>query len=87
MLRLTAPSAPLPDFSGFHPSFAGGHGLPTPEGDVRRAFYLAYNDTYCEYLMPEEVDQRPLGTGLGLSIRHVTGTARIPCVVSRCGRG
>ncbi len=58
VLRLTAPSAPLPDFSGFHPSFAGGHGLPTPEGDVRRAFYLSYNDTYCEYLMPEEVEQR-----------------------------
>ena len=29
VLRLTAPSAPLPDFSGFHPSFADGHGLPT----------------------------------------------------------
>jgi arginine decarboxylase len=57
VLRLTAPSAPLPDFSGFHPSFTG-HGLPTPEGDVRRAFYLSYNDTYCEYLMPEEVEQR-----------------------------
>jgi len=58
VLRLTAPSAPLPDFSGFHPSFTGGHGLPTPEGDVRRAFYLSYNDTYCEYLMPDEVEQR-----------------------------
>ena len=58
VLRLTAPSAPLPDFSGFHPSFQDGHGLPTPEGDVRRAFYLSYNDTYCEYLMPEEVEQR-----------------------------
>ena len=45
VLRLTAPSAPLPDFSGFHPSFTGGHGLPTPEGDVRRAFYLSYNDS------------------------------------------
>jgi arginine decarboxylase len=31
---------------------------PTPEGDVRRAFYLSYNDAYCEYLMPEEVEQR-----------------------------
>jgi arginine decarboxylase len=58
VLRLTAPSAPLPDFSGFHPSFTDGHGLPTPEGDVRRAFYLSYNDSYCEYLMPEEVEQR-----------------------------
>jgi arginine decarboxylase len=58
VLRLTAPSAPLPDFSGFHPSFAGGDGLPTtPEGDVRRAFYLSYIDDYCEYLTQEEVEQ------------------------------
>jgi arginine decarboxylase len=58
VLRLTAPSAPLPDFSGFHPSFTDGYGLPSPEGDVRRAFYLAYNDSYCEYLTPDEVEQR-----------------------------
>jgi hypothetical protein len=25
------------------------------ERDVRRAFYLAYNDNYCEYLMPDEI--------------------------------
>ena len=58
VLRLTAPSAPLPDFSGFHPSFTDGHRMRTPEGDVRRAFYLAYNDSYCEYLTPDEVEQR-----------------------------
>ncbi len=58
VLRLTAPSAPLPNFSGFHPSFTDGHGALTPEGDVRRAFYLSYNDSYCEYLTPEEVEQR-----------------------------
>ena len=49
VLRLTAPSAPLPDFSGFHASFADTSGDPTPEtpeGDVRRAFYLSYNDRY-----------------------------------------
>jgi arginine decarboxylase len=58
VLQLTAPSAPLPDFSGFHPSFTDGQGLPTREGDVRRAFYLSYNDRYCEYLGPDEVQQR-----------------------------
>ena len=58
VLRLTAPSAPLPDFSGFHPSFTDGQGLSTREGDVRRAFYLSYNDSYCEYLSPDEVEQR-----------------------------
>jgi arginine decarboxylase len=55
--RLTAPCAPLPDFSGFHPSFRDGR-ESTPEGDTRRAFYLAYNEAYCEYLTPEEVEQR-----------------------------
>src|SRR5208282_2545610 len=47
VLRLTAPSAPLPDFSGFHPSFTDASVPSTPEGDVRRAFYLSYNDSYC----------------------------------------
>jgi arginine decarboxylase len=60
--RLTAPSAPLPDFSGFHPSFTDGSSADgqesTPEGDVRRAFYLAYDDSNCEYLMPDEVQRR-----------------------------
>jgi arginine decarboxylase len=58
VLRLTAPSAPLPDFSGFHPSFQDANGQPTPEGDIRRAFYLSYDDSYCEYLTPEEAEQR-----------------------------
>ena len=62
VLRLPAPSAPLPDFSGFHPAFADGLGCDTPEGDVRKAFYLAYNDSFCEYLMPDEVEQR-VGSG------------------------
>ena len=72
VLRLTAPSAPLPDFSGFHPSFADGHGLPTPEGDVRRAFYLSYNDSYCEYLTPEEVEQRVEDGDQVVSTNYVT---------------
>jgi arginine decarboxylase len=72
VLRLTAPSAPLPDFSGFHPSFQDGHGLPTPEGDVRRAFYLSYNDSYCEYLRPEEVEQRVENGDQVVSTTYVT---------------
>ena len=70
--RLTAPSAPLPDFSGFHPSFTDGHGVPTPEGDVRRAFYLSYNDSYCEYLTPEEVEQRVENGDQVVSTTYVT---------------
>ena len=72
VLRLTAPSAPLPDFSGFHPSFQDGPGQPTPEGDVRRAFYLSYNDSYCEYLKPEEVEQRVENGEKVVSTTYVT---------------
>jgi arginine decarboxylase len=72
VLQLTAPSAPLPDFSGFHPSFTDGQGLPTREGDVRRAFYLSYNDSYCEYLMPDEVEQRVEGGEQVVSTTYVT---------------
>jgi arginine decarboxylase len=70
--RLTAPSAPLPDFSGFHPSFTDGQGMPTPDGDVRRAFYLSYNDSYCEYLMPDEVEQRMENGDQVVSTTYVT---------------
>jgi arginine decarboxylase len=72
VLRLTAPSAPLPDFSGFHPSFTDGRGLPTREGDVRRAFYLSYNDCYCEYLEPDEVEQRVEAGEQVVSTTYVT---------------
>ena len=72
VLRLTAPSAPLPDFSGFHPSFQDGPGQPTPEGDVRRAFYLSYNDSYCEYLTPDEVEQRVANGDQVVSTTYVT---------------
>ncbi len=72
VLRLTAPSAPLPDFSGFHPSFQDGHGRPTPEGDVRRAFYLSYRDGYCEYLTQSEVEQRVENGDQVVSTNYVT---------------
>src|SRR5580700_3731657 len=72
VLRLTSPSAPLPDFSGFHPSFTDGRGLPSQEGDVRRAFYLSYNDSYCEYLMPDEVEQRVEAGDQIVSTTYVT---------------
>ena len=64
VLKQTAPSAPLPDFSGFHPAFldrgaAGPNGgPPTPEGDVRRAFFVSYDDARCEYLLADDVGQR-----------------------------
>ncbi|WP_036436452.1 aminotransferase class I/II-fold pyridoxal phosphate-dependent enzyme [Mycobacterium sp. URHB0044] len=57
--QLTTNTASQPDFSGFHPVFRDLTGeQPTPEGDVRRAFYLSYDDTNCEYLTGEEIDDK-----------------------------
>ena len=57
--RLTTNTAPLPDFSGFHPVFRDHSGsIETPEGDVRRAFYLSYDDTNCEYLSSAEIEDK-----------------------------
>src|SRR6185436_17687377 len=61
VLRLTNPAAPLPDFSSFHEAFRAptdGEVPATPEGDVRRAFFLAYDDSLCEYLMPEQIREK-----------------------------
>lgn len=38
---------PLPDFSTFHAAFRGAD---TPEGDIRSAFFLAYDEDNCDYL-------------------------------------
>lgn len=57
--RLTGLSLPLPDFSGFHPAFLDHTGdEATPEGDVRRAFYLSYDDANWEYLACEQIGER-----------------------------
>ncbi len=57
--RLTKSSVALPDFGVFHRAFLDHSGSePTPEGDVRRAFYLSYDDTNCEYLTGEQIDER-----------------------------
>ena len=54
--RLTASSTSQPDFSGFHEVFRDHAGAePMPEGDVRRAFYLSYNDANCAYLTNDEI--------------------------------
>jgi arginine/lysine/ornithine decarboxylase len=57
--RLTASSTSQPDFSGFHEVFRDHSGAEaTPEGDVRRAFYLSYNDANCEYLSSDEIFEK-----------------------------
>jgi arginine decarboxylase len=56
--RQTSTTAPLPNFGGFHPAFLEQSTPPTPEGDVRKAFFLSYDDSRCEYLQTREVEQR-----------------------------
>ena len=58
VMHLTNPTAPLPDFSGFHPAFLSQSEPPTPEGDVRKAFFLSYDHTMCEYLPADEVEEK-----------------------------
>jgi arginine decarboxylase len=41
---------PLPDFSRFHDVFRDNPTSGTPEGDIRRAYFLAYDDAACDYL-------------------------------------
>ena len=39
---------------------------------MRRAFYLAYNDSHCEYLTPDEVEQRVESGEQVVSTTYVT---------------
>jgi arginine decarboxylase len=58
VMHLTNPMAPLPHFSGFHPAFLSQSDPPTPEGDVRRAFFLSYDHTMCEYLPADDIEEK-----------------------------
>jgi arginine decarboxylase len=65
VVRLTSAVPAMPDFSGFHPVFLDGPVFPdgdeveqTPEGDVRNAFYLSYDDTNCEYLTGDQIEEK-----------------------------
>ncbi|MBJ7337888.1 aminotransferase class I/II-fold pyridoxal phosphate-dependent enzyme [Mycolicibacterium sp.] len=71
--RLTTTSASMPNFSGFHEVFRDFAGAePTPEGDVRRAFYLSYDDANCEYLDTDEIFERLDSGGEVVSATFVT---------------
>ena len=58
VMHLTNPVAPLPHFSGFHSAFLSQSDPPTPEGDVRRAFFLSYDHTMCEYLPADDIEEK-----------------------------
>ncbi|MFD1344131.1 aminotransferase class I/II-fold pyridoxal phosphate-dependent enzyme [Litorisediminicola beolgyonensis] len=52
---------PLPDFSRFHDAFRFDPG--TPEGDIRSAFFLAYDEDACDYLEIGDALQKRLEGG------------------------
>jgi arginine decarboxylase len=54
---------PLPDFSRFHPAFMQQEHSTTPEGDMRTAFYLAYDDHACEYVPLDEALAESVSNG------------------------
>ncbi len=52
---LTEELPPLPDFSRFHAAFRTSDASGSPEGDIRRAFFLAYDEDNCDYLALDEL--------------------------------
>jgi arginine decarboxylase len=64
---------PLPYFSRFHPAFRDAGDTTTPEGDMRAAFYLAYEDEACEYTKLDAALARSVAGGRTVvSARFVT---------------
>jgi len=53
---------PLPDFSYFHQAFCPGskQTVPTPDGDIRKAFFLAYDGENCDYITIDEETISPV---------------------------
>ena len=59
--NLTENYPPLPDFSRFHDAFRPD--TSTPEGDIRTAYYLSYDEKNCDYLELEGSLQEALDAG------------------------
>jgi len=49
VISLTKELPPLPDFSCFHHAFCPGKELGSSEGDIRKAYFLSYDDNNYEY--------------------------------------
>ena len=54
---LTEDLPPLPDFSHFHDAFRPHPKGDTPEGDIRSAYFMPYDDANCRYLDTGEIDR------------------------------
>ena len=51
---LTEDYPPLPDFSRFHDRFRSGRAEGTAEGDIRTAFFMAYDEKNCDFFSLED---------------------------------
>jgi arginine decarboxylase len=65
---------PLPDFSRFHDAFRLDPQGDTPEGDIRSAFFLAYDENNCDYLELDGSIHEAMKSGLDV----VSATFIIP---------
>ncbi len=64
VVSLTRELPPLPDFSHFHRIFSPGYADQTTEGDIRKAYFDAYDDENCEFLRIDNGDlQRKIQKG------------------------
>jgi arginine decarboxylase len=54
---------PLPNFSSFHPAFREDARPGTREGDMRSAFFLAYDPAMCEYVTLDDALMREVAAG------------------------
>src|SRR5438552_11876344 len=52
----------LPDFSHFHRFFRADDGSNTPEGDMRKGYFMSYNEEMCRYITIAEL-QKHVGAG------------------------
>lgn len=66
---------PLPDFSRFHDRFRPEPTHDTPEGSLREAYFLAYDEDNCEYLA---LDDRALEERVAAGEDVVAATFVIP---------
>jgi arginine decarboxylase len=72
---LTEDLPPLPDFSRLHDAFRGNAAGDTPEGNLRAAFFLSYDDANCEYM---RLDDGSLDEALAAGREVVSSTFIIP---------
>jgi len=61
--RLMQDLPPLPDFSRFHRAFQEEAECATPEGDMRGAFYMAYDDAACGFVSLDARLSREVAAG------------------------